>query len=112
MKAIAPNLFVRGQSSRIYPRRRIPTALLEAYPRKKTHIVVCLGTSDVKRAKELKNIEEVRIDAEFSRLKEELKAKATLKKRVKLSKLSLLPQTNRWQHARADSSVPSSPRFA
>ena len=88
MKAIAPNLFIRGQSRSFYLRRRIPTALLEAYNPKKTHIVVCLGTSDVKLAKERKNIEEVRIDAEFGRLKEELKTKVSLKKRVKLSVLT------------------------
>jgi integrase len=88
MKAIAPNLFERGKRRSLYLRRRIPTDLLEAYPPNKTHIVVCLGTSDVVRAKERQRVEEVRIDAEFSRLREELKAKSVLKARVKVSKLT------------------------
>jgi len=88
MKQISTNLFIRGQRGSFYLRRRIPTALLEAYPRKKTHIVVCLGTSDRVRAVQLQHIEEVRIDAEFSRLKDELKAKSVLKARVKVSELT------------------------
>ena len=88
MKQISPNLFIRGQRGSFYLRRRIPTALLEAYPHKKTHIVVCLGTSDRGRAEQLQRIEEVRIDAEFSRLKDELKVKSVLKARVKVSKLT------------------------
>jgi integrase len=71
-----------------YCRRRIPTALLDAYPRQKTHITVSLGTSDLGQAKELLKAQVVRIDAEFARVAEELKKKRSDKARKRLNCLT------------------------
>jgi hypothetical protein len=101
MKQISPNLFSRGQSRSIYVRRRIPTALLEAYPSKKTHVVVCLHTSDQGLAKELQRIEEVRIDAEFKRLREELNTQKDERSITRLKKMSdeqLKSLADYWVH--------------
>lgn len=88
MKTIAPNLYVRGKHGNIYLRRRIPQAVKCAYPLKKTHILVCLHTSDVRVAKALQNQEEVRIDAEFSQRLAELKKKQADRASVRLAKMS------------------------
>jgi hypothetical protein len=61
MKTIAENLYARGKSGMTYCRIRIPRALLDAYPKKTTHIVRSLGTSDVRQAKQ-------RLKAEFTAL--------------------------------------------
>jgi len=84
MKTIAPNLYVRGKNGSIYMRRRIPKALKEAYP-KKTHIVLCLRTSDIRVAKGRQRIEDVRLDAEFS-LREQERKKRLADKSVARSK--------------------------
>lgn len=88
MKAISKNLYIRGKSGIAYCRRRIPQALLEAYPPKKTHVSVSLGTSDQRVAMELQKIEDIRIDAEFSRLRGELKKKHADRARKRLDKMS------------------------
>jgi integrase len=75
MKQIAPNLYVRGKNGSIYLRRRIPHALLSAYPSQKTHQTVCLHTSGLRAAKKLQHAEEVRIEAEFSQRLAELQKK-------------------------------------
>lgn len=75
MKQIAPNLYARGKKGSIYLRRRIPHALLSAYPAQKTHQTVCLHTCDLQAAKKLQHAEEVRIEAEFSQRLAELQKK-------------------------------------
>lgn len=88
MKTIAPNLYIRGKRGSIYVRRRIPTALKMAYPAKQTHKLVCLHTCDLAIAKERKNLEEVRIDAEFSQRLEELKKKQADRATKRLDKMT------------------------
>lgn len=88
MKAISENLYQRGKLGTAYCRRRIPKALLEAYPCKQTHIVKSLGTSDLRIAKQLLKTEILRIDAEFARVADELKRKRSDKARKKLDSLS------------------------
>jgi Skp family chaperone for outer membrane proteins len=88
MKTIALNLYVRGKAGSIYLRRRIPQALKSAYPAKKTHMTVCLHTSDLRVAKVLQRQEEVRIDAEFSQRLEELKKKQADRATKRVEKMS------------------------
>nr|WP_315235549.1 DUF6538 domain-containing protein [uncultured Albidiferax sp.] len=88
MKAIAPNLYIRGKRGNIYVRRRIPRALKEAYPPEKTHETVCLHTSDVRVAKVLQRQEELRIDMEFKRRLEELTKKQADRSAKRLDKMS------------------------
>ena len=66
MKAISENLYERGKNGIKYCRRRIPTALLAAYPNNQTHIVRSLGTSDLREAKRRLRAEINRIDSEFA----------------------------------------------
>ncbi|WP_420805957.1 DUF6538 domain-containing protein [Rhodoferax saidenbachensis] len=73
MKAIAKHLAVRGISSSIYYRRRIPTAIRRAYPPKQTHIIECLFTSDLATAKKLQKVIDLRVEAEFSQHARNLK---------------------------------------
>lgn len=72
MKAIAENIYTRGQHGIQYVRRRIPAAIRAAYPAKQTHIVRSLGTADRRLAKGLANAELARIDAEFKLKSEQL----------------------------------------
>jgi len=53
MKRYAKHLSSRGVGGSIYYRRRIPTAILRAYPPKQKEIVICLGTSDRSVAEKL-----------------------------------------------------------
>ena len=88
MKRIEKHLSARGLNGSIYYRRRIPTAILQAYPRKQTHIVICLGTSDKRKAEKLKAIEGIRLDVEFSQRLEELKKKQDDRAITRLEKMS------------------------
>lgn len=88
MKAISENLYQRGKSGMKYCRRRIPAALLDAYPPEKTHITRSLGTSDLSEAKKRLKKENNLIDAEFERLTTELNEKRELKARKRLDGLS------------------------
>jgi hypothetical protein len=45
MKALSENFYERGKSGMKYCRKRIPKALLSAYPKKKTHITLSWCTS-------------------------------------------------------------------
>lgn len=72
MKAIAENIYTRGQHGIQYVRRRIPAAIRAAYPAKQTHIVRSLGTADRRLAKERAHAELARIDAEFKLKSEQL----------------------------------------
>ncbi len=72
MKAIAENIYTRGQHGIQYVRRRIPAALRAAYPAKQTHIVRSLGTADRRLAKERAHAEFARMDAEFKLKSEQL----------------------------------------
>jgi integrase len=88
MKQIAPHLFSRGKVGSIYLRLRIPQDLKTAYPAKCTHIVFCLGTCNLGSAKKLQLTEEVRIEAEFSRHREELRKKKADRAVKRLDKMS------------------------
>ena len=66
MKAISENLHERGINGTKYCRRRIPAAVLAAYPPKKTNIVVSLSTTDLRLAKQRLKAEINRIDSEFA----------------------------------------------
>ncbi len=68
MKRYAKHLSTRGPCGSIYYRRRIPTAILRAYPPTQKEIVICLGTSDRGVAEKLEKVEALRIDAEFIRM--------------------------------------------
>lgn len=72
MKAIAENIYTRGQHGIQYVRRRIPAAIRAAYPAKQTHIVRSLGTADRHLAKQRARAELARIDAEFKLKSEQL----------------------------------------
>lgn len=72
MKAIAENIYTRGQHGIQYVRRRIPAAIRAAYPAKQTHIVRSLGTADGHLAKQRARAELARIDAEFKLKSEQL----------------------------------------
>ena len=99
MKQIAPNLYARGLNGSIYYRCRIPTALRQAYSRKQTHIVTCLGTSDRRKAEKLKAIEVLRVDAEFSQHREALKkiqADRDVKRLDKMSDEQLKSLADYW----------------
>ncbi|MEW6480790.1 MAG: DUF6538 domain-containing protein [Pseudomonadota bacterium] len=72
MKAIAENIYTRGQHGIQYVRRRIPAAIRAAYPAKQTHIVRSLGTADRQLAKQRARAELARIDAEFKLKSEQL----------------------------------------
>ncbi|NDP62937.1 DUF6538 domain-containing protein [Polaromonas sp.] len=88
MKAISENLYERGINGIKYCRRRIPAALLAAYPPKKTHIVRSLGTSDLRVAKQRLKVEINRIDAEFAQKLAALQQKQASYSRKKLDSLS------------------------
>ena len=88
MKAISENLYERGKSGMKYCRRRIPAALLAAYPPKQTHITRSLQTSDVREAKKRLKVEINQIDSEFARHRTALKEKQALYTRKKLNSLS------------------------
>lgn len=101
MKQIAPHLFSRGKVGSIYLRLRIPKDLKLAYPAKKTHEVVCLGTCNLGIAKKLQLTEEVRIDAEFSRRRDELKKKRADRSTKHFDKMSdemLKSLADYWVH--------------
>lgn len=101
MKAISENLSERGKRGMKYCRRRIPTALLEAYPRQKTHITISLGTSDLGQAKQLIKAVVVRIDAEFARVAEELKRRRderSIERVKKMSDEQLKSLADYWVH--------------
>lgn len=87
MKAIAENIYTRGQHGIQYVRRRIPAAIRAAYPAKQTHIVRSLGTADRRLAKERAHAELARIDAEFKLKSEQLdlsRASISVKRIAKL----------------------------
>lgn len=65
MKSISENLFCRGKRKTYYVRKRIPQALLRAYPIGKFEIVRSLQTGDKAEAGKRLRAELVRIDAEF-----------------------------------------------
>lgn len=88
MKAIAENLYERGKNGIKYCRRRIPAALLAAYPKKQTHIVRSLGTSDLREAKKRLKAEINQIDSEFAQHQAALKEQHALYTRTKLNALS------------------------
>lgn len=69
MKKVADNQFLqqRGDSWSYY--RRVPTLLVPLL--KRTFIKKSLGTSDIKEARKLRNIESVRIDALFAELEKD-----------------------------------------
>ena len=88
MKAISENLYERGKNGIKYCRRRIPAALLAAYPPKQTHITRSLQTSDLREAKKRLKVEINQIDSEFARHQTALKEKQALYTRKKLNSLS------------------------
>ena len=88
MKAISENLYERGINGMKYCRRRIPAALLAAYPKNKTHIVRSLGTTDLRLAKQCLKAEINRIDAEFALHLVELQQKQAAYARKRLDCLS------------------------
>lgn len=88
MKAISENLYERGINGMKYCRRRIPAALLAAYPKNKTHIVRSLGTTDLRLAKQRLKAEINRIDAEFASHLVELQQRQAAYARKKLDSLS------------------------
>lgn len=88
MKAISENLYERGINRTKYCRRRIPAAVLAAYPPKKTHIVRSLGTTDLRLAKQRLKTEINRIDAEFAQHLIVLQKKEAAYARKKVDALS------------------------
>lgn len=88
MKAISENLYERGKYGMKYCRRRIPAALLAAYPPKQTHITRSLHTSDLREAKKRLKVKINQIDSEFARHRTALKEKQALYTRKKLNSLS------------------------
>lgn len=72
MKAISESVYARGKHGTLYVRRRIPAAIRAAYPAHQEHITRSLGTADRRAFKELARAENLRIDAEFRRKREEL----------------------------------------
>ncbi|WP_295996359.1 DUF6538 domain-containing protein [Rugamonas sp.] len=66
MKSTSEHLFSRGKTGNFYVRRRIPTAILSAYPTGKAEIIRSLRTSDKREATKRLRLEEVRIDAKFA----------------------------------------------
>lgn len=88
MKAIEENLYIRGKNGVAYCRRRIPKAILEAYPKNKTHLTCSLHTSDIRMAKGLLKAEINRMDAEFAAVAKELKEKRAARARQRLDRLS------------------------
>ena len=88
MKAISENLYERGTNGTKYCRRRIPAAVLAAYPPKKTHIVRSLGTTDLRLAKQRLKVEINRIDPEFAQHLIALQKKEAADARKKVDALS------------------------
>ena len=88
MKAISENLYQRGKNGIKYCRRRIPAALLAAYPPKQTHITRSLGTSDLREAKKRLKAEINQIDLEFAQHLKALKEQQDLYTKKKLNSLS------------------------
>lgn len=66
MKSTSEHLFSRGKTGNFYIRRRIPTAILSAYPTGRAEIIRSLRTSDKAEATKRLRLEQVRIDAEFA----------------------------------------------
>jgi integrase len=65
-------MFPRGKHGIFYVRRRIPAAILAAYPASQTHVTRSLRTADLREAKSRAYAELSRIDAEFKRKRERL----------------------------------------
>lgn len=78
MKSISENLFCRGKFKTYYVRKRIPKALLRAYPSGKSEIIRSLQTGDKKEASKRLRAELVRIDAEFDLKLQEMKKRSEL----------------------------------
>lgn len=78
MKSISENLFCRGKFNTYYVRKRIPKALLRAYPSGKSEIVRSLQTGDKTEASKRLRTELVRIDAEFEQKLQEMKKQSEL----------------------------------
>lgn len=101
MKQISPNLYSRGKFGSIYLRLRIPKDIRSAYPPKKTHEVVCLGTCDLRVAEGLKDIARARIRAEFEQHRKDLKKKRderSVKRFDKMSDEMLKSLATYWVH--------------
>lgn len=99
MKSISENLFCRGIAHTCYLRRRIPTALLAAYPAGKKEIVLSLGTSNLAKARRQLRLEMVRIDAEFAehaRLLKERQDLSTLRRVKTLTEEQLQGLAQFW----------------
>ncbi len=88
MKALSENLYERGKYGMKYCRRRIPVALLAAYPPKTTHITRSLFTSDLREAKKRLKVAINQIDAEFAQHQIALKERQVLYARKRLNSLS------------------------
>lgn len=78
MKSILENLFCRGKFKTYYVRKRIPKALLRAYPSGKSEIIRSLQTGDKKEASKRLRAELVRIDAEFDLKLQEMKKRSEI----------------------------------
>lgn len=88
MKKISEYFYERSKSGTKYCRKRIPQALLRAYPKSKTDITVSLHTTDLGLGKKRLHAALVRIDAEFARVAIELKARDDAKARKRVECLS------------------------
>ncbi len=99
MKAISENLFTRGKAKTFYCRRRIPKALLLAYPDGKTGIVRSLQTRDKIEATKRLRLELIRIDAEFAgrqRMLNEQQERATIRHVKSITDAQLQEMANFW----------------
>jgi len=87
MKAITESIYSRGKHGNKYVRRRIPAALRAAYPENKSDIVVALGTTDMREAKERAHVELARIDAEFQAKRQQLDLSRASRAAKRIAKL-------------------------
>lgn len=72
MKSITESIYERGKHGTKYLRVRIPKSVRPAYPLRRTHITLSLGTTDLKEAKVLARSHRARLDAEFERVRQRL----------------------------------------
>ncbi|WP_422042279.1 DUF6538 domain-containing protein, partial [Roseateles sp.] len=73
MQTLPEHLYLRGKRGIFQFRRRIPKDLHHLYPQHKREVVVSLGTSDLRLAKERLHAEEAKVDAEFAKRRNSFK---------------------------------------
>lgn len=88
LKKVDDDLYVRGARNMHYVHKRIPVALSQAYPQKKTHITLSLHTSDRAQAKLKLPHLLAKIEAEFEQMRFRIDLSRANRAPIRVTKLT------------------------